>query len=368
MKKISVPSLLEILYLTLGITSALLFIQYTIRISEPDDFGVFYYSAQTALHGGAIYDIYGPHNLPYWYFPWLAWFFIPLAFFPQEIAYAIYMTASIVCAFLSVYFLARKMAPQTSLAERIFMLSMSMILCWLLFRVGQMDFILLALAILMMHWLDTGKPYHASLFIPILLFKPHLFIIFFPYIVLKGGKKFFVGAALATLALVIISFTIIPDWPLRMLQLLAKSGHRMDNNWNFATLPNLLGSQENWSGTANLPFTFLLILAGFIVVWKIRGLQTFPLLSLTLAGSLFCAPRAYSYNFPLLIPAMIWLSADLPKPYFLIFWSAVGILPFYFRFSTGTYLIVLAVFLLGVIKAMRQQRETPRSHPTAMPS
>lgn len=361
MGKVDLKSILEIVYITLGITTAIVFIRYTISQSDPQDFRVFYDSAKAALNGRTIYSTYGPINLPYWYFPWLAWFYIPLAFFSREIAYAIYITVSLLCALFSVYFLAMKMAPQTNLSQRIFALCMSLLLCWLLFRVGQMDFILLALAVLTISLIETQRPFLASLSTPVLLFKPHLFLLFFPYAALKGGRRFFASASLLTLVLVIISFILVPDWPSRMVQLLGASGQRTDNNWNFTTLPTLLGSQENWSGTANVPFTVALILAGLVALWMIRSLDTFPFLSLALAGSLFCAPRAYSYNFPLLIPAMIWLSADLSKPLFLLFWSAAGIVPFLFRFSTGTYIIVLAVFIMGIIKALVQQKATNAS-------
>src|SRR6185369_10179723 len=95
---------------------------------------------------------------------------------------------------------------------------------------------------------------------------------------------------------------------------------------NFTTLPNLLGSQENWSGTANLPFTILLVVLAILVVWKFRSLPTLPLLSLALAASLFCAPRAYAYDLPLLIPAMIWFTAKEFKSTFWL-WIAGAFIP-----------------------------------------
>src|SRR5512142_3249343 len=62
------------------------FVLYTISPSEFWDFNVFYSSAQAALRGQSIYQVYGQFDLPYWYFPWVAWFFIPLAILPFEIA------------------------------------------------------------------------------------------------------------------------------------------------------------------------------------------------------------------------------------------------------------------------------------------
>jgi hypothetical protein len=351
--KLNIGSILQVLFITLCGTSVLLFIAFTLIQSEPHDFGVYYYSAKTAINGGMIYDNYGPYNLPYWYFPWVAWFYIPFAFFPQEIAYTIYLIISFVCAFTTIDYLVRKMIPNSNLPERLFIFFMALTLCWLLFRVGQMDFILLATAVLIIVLIDNGKPHLAGLLVPVILFKPHLFIIFLPATLFKGKRSFFVSSTVVCLILLIISFIVIPDWPLQMLRLLTESGQRTDNNWNFITLPNMLGMQENWSGTANLPITFALILAGSVITWKFRVLPTVSFLSLALAGSLFCAPRAYSYNLPILLPAMIWISSNLPKRFLLFFWLAVGIVPFLFRFSSGTYSIVLAIFVMGTIKAHR---------------
>ena len=357
MKKLSVKLLVEITYITILVTCSIIFTRYTILHTEPQDFNVYYDSAKTALHGGLIYNIYGPAKLPYWYFPWVAWAYIPLAFFSQQTAYIIYTTVSLLSALASIYFLAKKMLTSTNLLNVLFIFSMSLLLCWLLFRVGQMDFILLAITTLTIYLIDAKRPFQAGLLIPIFLFKPHLFIIFFPYALLKGGKSFFFSALLTTLTLISISFIVIPDWPFQMLRLLGESGQRTDNIWNFTTLPTMLNAQENWSGTANLPFTFALILIGFFAIWSVRKLQTFPVLSMALAASLFSAPRAYSYNFPILIPALIWLSSGLPKTLFLLLWTAVGTLPFLFHFSTGMYSIVIFVFVIGIVKATIQLRE-----------
>lgn len=349
--KLSWQSLLKVVFISICSSSVILFIAFTIINSEPHDFGVYYYSAKAAINGAMIYNNYGPYDLPYWYFPWLAWFFIPFAFFPFQIAYTAYVMMSLVCALITINYLTSRMIPTLGVAEKFFVFCIGLVICWLLFRVGQMDFLLLGIAVLTIYLIEKDKPQLAGLLVPLLLFKPHLFIIFLPYTLYKGGRRFFTGAAIVLLIILAISFAIIPDWPQQMLRMLSESGHRTDNNWNFTTFPNMLGMQENWSGTANLPLTFILIIVGFAGLWPFRTLPTLPFLSLALAGSLFCAPRAYSYNFPILIPAMIWVSSNLPKPLLLLLWLAAGVTAFLFRFSTGTYCIVLTIFIFGLMKA-----------------
>lgn len=356
------PDIKYILYVTfvfLCLTLTTLWIGYTIANSTPEDFRVFYESAQQALAGKSIYRTYGPIELPYWYFPWLAWFYIPLAFFPHHVAYAIFIVASLLVGFLTVGFLLKRHVSGASTLEIIFVYVMMLLVCWLLFRVGQMDFILLAAAVWMIHLISNHKAHIAALMVPVLLFKPHLFILFFPAALLKGKRPFLISATVVCALLLILSFLIIPDWPQQMLRMLSESGNRTDNNWGFITFPNMLGLQENWSGTANWQFTGILILVGALALWKIREIDTFTFLSLALAGSLFCAPRAYAYNLPLLVPAMIWVSADWSKPIRLLFWLSAAVMPFIFRFSSGTYSLVLIVFLLGILKAYRISNGKP---------
>lgn len=341
-----------------GLSLTAIWIGYTIQNSAPEDFRVFYESARAAFSGQSIYRTYGPINLPYWYLPWLAWFYIPLGLFSYGTAYVLYVSVSILCAFFAVDHFCNEYIPTSDRSERLFIVGMALSMCWLLFRVGQMDFILLAATGGMIYLIASNRGILAGAITPILLFKPHLYILYLPAALYKGKKQFLLGSLTVCLALIELSFLIIPDWPQQMLHMLAQSGQRTDNNWNFTTLPNMLGLQENWSGTANLPFTILLILVGFALLWKFRSLGTYPLLSLALAGSLFCAPRAYAYNFPLLIPAMIWICADWPKAIRFLFWLAAAILPFFFRFSSGTYLLVLAVFAAGLFKAQQTIQQT----------
>ena len=354
---------LKIFFLALLISSAIVLTIITITLSEAHDFSVFYYSAKAALHGGSIYTSYGPHELPYWYFPWLAWFYIPLAYFSYDTAYAIYVGISILLAVSSINYLLQKFITDISRIEKVFTFCMILVLSWLLFRTGQMDFILLATAVLTIHLIDEGNSQFAALMIPVLLFKPHLFILFVPSALIKGKKRFLISLAFVLMALIIVSFLIIPDWPQQMLQMLTMHGQRTDNTyWNFATFPNMLGLQENLSGTANLPITSALILIGGVVLWKLRQMDTFPYLSLALAGSLFCAPRAYAYNIPILIPAMIWLSSVLPRSFRFLFWLSAGIVSLLFHYSSGSYSIVMVVFILGTVKAYRslpKQNEVP---------
>jgi len=348
-------NLKQILFLSFAVTTlivALWFILYTTAHSDLWDLKVFYSSAQSVLRGDNIYHTYGSSHLPYWYFPWISWFFIPIAVLPFETAKIVYIVLTILSILFIVYSIGSYFNRQLSLANQMLIAGMSIVMCWLLFRVGQVDFILAALITATIFLIDKKQNILAGLFFPIFLFKPHLLLIFIPFAALRGGRKFILSAALSLLVVGLVAFILTPNWPMEMVRMLTASGQRTDNIWGFTTLPQLIGGKENWSGTGNLPITILLMLLAFGAIWKNQHLPTIPLLVFTLSASLLCAPRAYSYNFPFLIPALLWLSVENTKVTPLI-WIGLGILSIAMQFSTGTYLIVMATFALSFLKAQK---------------
>jgi hypothetical protein len=328
---------------------------FTISRSDYWDFDVFYRSAQAALRGESIYRGFGSHNLPYWYFPWVAWFFVPLTTLSFEAARVVYVLISVFCAILVIHCVGRFFNPNLAFGTQVFIFGMSLVMCWLLFRVGQVDFILVAVVILTVFLIDKGQSTVAGLLFPLLLFKPHLRAIFIPFAILRGGRRFLVSALISVLVVSALAFILIPDWPLEMVRMLSEHGQRTNTGYGFATLPELIGRQENWSGTANLGLTGLLFILAFAAAWKSQHLPTVPFLAFTLAASMLCAPRAYSYNFPFLLPPLLWISVGGTGRALLI-WTSIAIVSVMALFSTGTYLIVLMTFVLSVLKAYRPSR------------
>lgn len=136
-----------------------------------------------------------------------------------------------------------------------------------------------------------------------------------------------------------------------------ESGQRTDNFWDFVTLSEFIGLNENWSGTGNIPLTIILMLLAFFVVWKKRYLKTVPLLSLALTASLFCAPRAYTYNFTFLIPLLLLLSLE-NKKFANLIWLLTAIISVVSGYSTGAFLIVVMVLIVSFIQANQPKLKT----------
>jgi len=294
--------------------------------------------------------------LPYWYFPWVAWFFIPLALLPFNVAKVIYLCLTLLSVFFVVFVSGQRYSGNLPLATKVFLTAMGLLSCWLLFRVGQVDFIILAIATAMVLLIDQERSLTAGVLFPVLLVKPHLLTVFMVFAVLRGGRKFALSASMSVLFLSLIAFILLPDWPLEMLRMLSQGGQRTDNSWGFTTFAALLGRQENWSGTGNPVITLLVALIAFFATWKNRHLPTVPFLAFAMLASMLCAPRAYSYNFPFLLPALLWLSSYGTVPATLL-WLTVGALSLGTRFSTGAYLVVLLTFVLAILRARSMKRD-----------
>jgi hypothetical protein len=345
------------LYKTFVLVDLLLaasFVVYTINLDRGNnlwDFQVFYGAVRNVIAGNSIYTYYGLVYLPFWYFPWVSWLFLPLAFLPFELASVVFLAVGLFIVAMVIHSLANHYHG-LGVFDRIYIFTMVIWLSWLVIRVGQMSYFVLGGAVLVMFLLAGEKKSLAGLCIPLLLMKPHLFIIFIPLVLWMGGWKTFLTGLLATLGLCGIEFLITPGWVRQMLGLLALGVGNVNGNifYRFTTLPTLLGFNQNITGTANLPMTAVLVAIAAFVVIRFRSLPKIPLLSLAAAASLFCAPRSYAYDLVLLIPAMIWLSEKWSLKTALI-WVAAAIIPLLSHFSAESYLVTLMVMALCIYKA-----------------
>jgi hypothetical protein len=342
---------------------AIYFVIYTVinSLSDPIDFPIFYGAARNALSGLSIYTYYGKYQLPFWYFPWTSWIFIPLAIFTRQVAWILFLVISFGVAFLSVNALANYF-QRFSLFDRLYMFSMLLWMGWLAYRVGQISFLLLGVTVLVILLIGKGRPILSGLLIPLLLIKPHLFIIFIPLVLWLGGKKTLFAGTIMTLLLLGIETVVTPHWAGQMLGLLVQGTSRVDVTpfWDFSTFPTLLGFTQNYSGTANLPFTILLVAMAAFVVIRFRSLPKIPWLCLAMAASLFCAPRSYAYDLVLLVPAMIWLSEKWSIKTALL-WAAAALIPVLSHYSAGSYLVTLMVFALCIYKAYTIEKQSGSS-------
>lgn len=321
------------------------------------DFDVFYGAAQAALASQPIHVISGEYNLPFWYPPWIAWSFIPLALFTRTAALVLYQIISLACGLGVIHFLSRYYNPRIRLPDEAFMVAMTIPLSFQVLMVGQMEYIFLGVAVAIMLAAEHKKHLLVALLFPFLLAKPHLVLLFSACLFWRTGKKSLLYS-LALIAFMLVVATVLrPEWPTEWLRVLRESGVRTDG-LQFTTLAALLGRQENWLGSENLPISLGLMIMGLICLWKVRALPLVPLLSLALALSLLGAPRAYAYDLTLLIPALIWFTAAMFRRRCWL-WILAGVGPLLAAYGSPSYLVTLGVCGLGAWKAVSQMRQEP---------
>ena len=146
--------------------------------SDWHDFDVFYNAASAALAGKSIYIIVGQYNLPFWYLPWTAWFYIPYAIWPKHIGLLLYQATSVISAVLVVNSLARYYQPNYKFQDKILILAFLVPMSLQLIMVGQMDYILLGLLVGIIWGAEHKKDILVGILYPFLLTKPHLIIPF----------------------------------------------------------------------------------------------------------------------------------------------------------------------------------------------
>jgi hypothetical protein len=332
----------------LGLALWMLYIQ--VKGGDWHDFDVFYGAAKAALAGGQIHSISGSYQLPFWYPPWIAWAFLPLAILPRAVGLMLYQLASLVSALGVIHLLSRHFNPRIRLLDEAFMVAMIILMSFQVFMVGQMEFIFLGALVAIVFAAQRQNALMVAFLFPFLLAKPHLIALFGVCLFWRMGKValLYTGGAIGLSLLV--AMALRPSWPVEWLAVLQQSGVRTDG-LEFTTLAALLGRQENWLGSANLPVSLALIVLGLGVLWRVRKLPTVPLLSLALALSLLAAPRAYAYDLTLLIPALIWLTAVGFRRW-LWLWVLAGLIPLVAAYGTGSYLVTILICALGAWKGI----------------
>jgi len=319
-----------------------------VKLSDWHDFDVFYEAASSTLTGTTIYKIFGPYELPFWYPPWTAWFFIPFAIFQRDLGLFLYQVFSLFCAISIVIILTRYYQPDFNFRNTILILSFMVPMSLQLILVGQMDYIFLFFLVSIIWAIEKNKDSLVGILFPFLLTKPHLIIPFSIYLFLRAGKRAIGISVLISTAMLVIETILSPNWYLDYYYLFLQSGIRTDG-LDFVTFPSFLGLQENWMGTANLPITIFFILATLLILWKYRNLPPVPFFSVAIVASMVCAPRAYAYDLPLLVPAVIWLTAERFRTYWWL-WVIAGIYPIIVSYSSYTFGLVLIIFVACIYK------------------
>ncbi len=287
------------------------------------------YGYYPTLNGGSVYQSV----------PWLAWFFAPLALLPVERAWQIFYLLNLLLVALTLFLAFKEFRIRLDPLAASLILACGLALAYPCLSFGQVSILQVASLALMALALQRGRPVLAGALMPLALLKPHLLLWFIPYALIAGGRRFRLTSLVSTLLLALAALVFQPSWPGEMLQTIfaGQTGTSMET-WKYTTLSGLFSLDPKLG--LLIPIVFLPVL-----FWLSRWIKDYPLysrLAIVLAFSLAASPYSFSYDLPLLLPALAWLTRQWPVRTTLL-WTAMAVLIYFFGFQNLAYIITLLV-------------------------
>jgi hypothetical protein len=302
------------------------------------DFRGYYAAAQVLLAGGNPYDYHQVAdvllkvtgkmgNNPYYYPPWFAWFFVPLAIIPFQIARSIWMLFNFTAWNIGLWQLSKTLnwPPQGWKRYSLFIIS-TFSFAWITWRYEQAG--ILVFAILVAALLSASKQnwLRLGILLALLLIKPNITLI-----VVTGMSLWLIRQAqwrpvlamTATLsALLIISTLITPNWFKPFMGPGFGRGLTVAMDGPEKVVASRINTTMlDWLASVGAQVNLRFILYGIsvfvaIVIFIMAILYSRSLIgvtSLSLLISYAITPYALQYDYPPLVITLFW-ALSLPSP------------------------------------------------------
>lgn len=360
------------------------------------DFRGYYAAAQVLLAGGNPYDYHQVAavllkvtgemgNNPYYYPPWFAWLFIPLAKLPFQIARSIWMLFNLIVWNVSIFQLSKSINWPANGWKRyaIFILS-TLTFAWITFRYEQAGILVLGMLVAVILSMQNQKWIQSGIWLALLLVKPNITLVVISGISLwllrRGQWRPILVMIATTLALLAISTLITPNWfkPFfepgfgRGLTMTLDGPEKMGEARINTTMLDWLaynGVQSNLRVILYGIFIPVAILIFFLVI--LRSQSLLEVISLSLLISCAITPYALQYDYPLLAVTFFW-ALSLPRPTPTATWISVLLAGFIFYASmwdpsiASRYWMVIGLTVL-VISALYFRNYIPKHDQIAQP-
>jgi hypothetical protein len=304
------------------------------------DFRGYYAAAQVLLAGGNPYDYHQVAtvllkvtremgNNPYYYPPWFAWLFIPLAKLPFQIARAIWMLFNLIVWNVSIYQLSKLIHWPANGWKRysIFILS-TLTFAWITFRYEQAGILVLGMLVAFILSMQNQKWIQSGIWLALLLVKPNITLVVISGISLwllrKGQWRPVLVMMVTTLALLVISTLIMPNWFKPFFEPGFGRGLTMtlDGPENIGEI-RINTTMLDWMAYLGVEPNLRVILYGIFIPVAIfifilfvpRSQSLLEVISLSILISCAITPYALQYDYPPLAITFFWaLSLTKPTP------------------------------------------------------
>ena len=304
------------------------------------DFRGYYAAARVLLTGGNPYDYHlvarvlrevtgEMGNNPYYYPPWFAWLFIPLAYLPFQIARAVWMTFNVILWNLGLWQLGKIVGwPERGWRRYTLFTLATFSLAWITWRYEQAGILVFVMLVALVLSIQKQNWIWSGIWLALLLVKPNVTLIVVAGISLwlfrKGQGRAVLVMMLTILVLLAVSTLITPDWYQPFFEagfgqglMVALDGPdhvvAIRINTTFLDWLRTLGVDS----PLRVPIYGIAICVGAIVFfWAVyRSESLLELLSILLLVSYALTPYALQYDYPPLVIVLFWaLSLCISAP------------------------------------------------------
>ena len=345
-----------------------------------EDFRGYYAAARVLLQGGNPYDYAQVSpilleatgrmgNNPYYYPPWFAWLFTPIAWLPYGIARALWAFCNLILWLVGLWNLGRFLDwPPVGWRRWTLFLFATIQFAWITWRYEQAGILLLTLLVATLFALREEKWGWAGLWLALLLTKPNvtflLVISMGAWLLVQRKWKPVLTMLLSLFALLSVTTLATPGWyrPLfqngfdnGLVNVLDGPGKIVGIRINTTLLDwlNLLGID----GKLRIAIYLLAGAVGAIVlIWMIlRSSDLVQVTVVTILVGFALTPYALQYDFPLLTLPLFWAVARLSQSGRMFWVGMVGLNAFNFgvlvweRPISDGYWIVLGLIALTLL-------------------
>ena len=298
------------------------------------DFRGYYAAARVLLSGENPYDYHAVArvllnvtgqmgNNPYYYPPWFAWLFIPLAYVPFQIARAIWMMFNVVLWMVGLWRLGKIIDWPPLGWQRYLLFTMATFsFAWITWRYEQAGILVFVMVTALIRSVDTEKWQEAGVWLAFLLIKPNVTLVVVVGTCLwlfRYGRYRTIGVMLLTLAvLLFISTLITPNWFQPFFEdgfgqglTVALDGPEeivaLRINTTFLDWLRILGIQPPWS---TVLYGVTVCVGIFLFLSSVYHSESFiELISILLLVSYAITPYVLQYDFPPLVIPFYWALA-----------------------------------------------------------
>jgi hypothetical protein len=295
------------------------------------DFRGYYAAARVLLAGGNPYDydlvakvlldVTGEMgNNPYYYPPWFAWLFIPLAYLPFQMARAVWMIFNVILWNLGLWQLSKIVDwPERGWRRYALFTLATFSIAWITWRyeqAGILVFVMLIALIVSIHrqnWVWSG------VWLALLLVKPNVTLILVAglclWLIRKGHWHSVLVMVLTLLVLLSVSTLITPDWyqPFfdegfgRGLTVALDGPDRVVAIRINTTFLDWLRTLDVDAQLRPPIYGIAICVGAFVFLWTVyRSESLLELISLLLLVSYALTPYALQYDYPPLVIVLFW--------------------------------------------------------------